>query len=119
MFILIRIVSLVLIIRIVQRLAAPYRVVNFAAMDWLILGSIKPKSDLITSNLDHHNDNVIIDDDAFVLFSGRHEHSLYFTPGSSPLNVQAKLPAGGKASDIFSAIFSIIRFLVTCSVPNS
>lgn len=79
------IVSLALVARIVQRLGAPHRVVNFSAVDWHILGSIEPKSDLVTSNLDHHHDYVVVDDDALVLFAGQHEHCLSFSPGSSRL----------------------------------
>ena len=54
--------------RIVQRLRPPYRVVYFLSVDWHVLGGFESKSDIVTSNFDHRNDDVVVDDDALVLF---------------------------------------------------
>ena len=93
-------VSLAHFARIVQRLRPPYRVVYFLSVDWHILGSIKSKSDLETSNLDHRNDDVVVDDDALVLFSRQNEHSLSLAPEPSLIDARNTLPASTKPSDI-------------------
>ena len=89
------IVSLALIARTVQRLAAPYRVVHFLSVDRHLLGSIESEPYLVTSDIDHRYDDVVVDDDAFVLFARQYEHSLSFTPGPSlRLTHELHYPAG-------------------------
>ena len=76
------------------------RVVHFAAVNWYVLGCIESKSYFAAADVDDCNDDVVVDDDAFVLFAGQHEHSLSFAPGSSPLNTRVKLPDGVQVSAI-------------------
>lgn len=46
-----------------------YRVINLTAMDRNLFRSLYAQTDLVASNLDDNDCNVVIDDDTFVLLS--------------------------------------------------
>jgi hypothetical protein len=46
------------------------RVVDFPAMNWHFSGRFDPEPNLVGPYFDYGDDDVIVDDDTFVLFSG-------------------------------------------------
>jgi len=50
------------------------RLVDFSTMNAHIFWSFDPESYLITTNLDHRDRDVVVDDDTLVLLSGENQH---------------------------------------------
>ena len=50
------------------------RLIDLSAMDGDFLGGFDPQSHLVTPYLDHGDDDVVTDDNAFVLLSRQDEH---------------------------------------------
>src|SRR3954462_10774006 len=50
------------------------RIIDFTTMDGDLLGGLHAQSHFVASNLDDDNRDVIVDDDAFVLFPRQHQH---------------------------------------------
>ena len=61
----------------VDGLATRNRVVDFPPMDRHLLGGLHAESHLVTTDFDHHDRDVVIDDDAFVFFSRENQHPTF------------------------------------------
>ena len=62
--------------RLGVRFGALDRVVDFTAMDRNLLRRFHAEADLISADLDDHDRDVVVDDDAFVLLPRQHQHVL-------------------------------------------
>ena len=49
--------------------------VNFTTMDGDMLGRLDTETDLVSTDLDHGHRDVVIDNDALVLFAGENQHN--------------------------------------------
>ena len=58
--------SLAFFARIVWHLGSPYRIVNFLSVDRHVPRSVETKTNFVTSDIDHRNDDIVVDDDALV-----------------------------------------------------
>lgn len=80
--------------------------VNFAAVNWDLLGRLNPQSDFVTPDLDDRNDDIFVDYDALVFFARQDQHDTQLSPGvagvgredpSSHERLRTANPAGGSA----------------------
>lgn len=55
--------------RLFALVSALNSIVNFTAVHWHFTGGFHPQANLVTANLDYDNRNLVIDDDALVLFA--------------------------------------------------
>ena len=60
--------------RILLLLSLLDRLVDFSAMHRHFLGGIDPKAHFVTPYFDHRDDDIVIDDNAFVLLPRQDEH---------------------------------------------
>ena len=50
--------------------------VDFTTMDGDVLGRLDTETDLVSTDLDHGHRDIVIDDDALVLFAGENQHNI-------------------------------------------
>src|ERR1700728_2315299 len=50
--------------------------VDFTTMDGDMLGRLDTETDLVSTDLDHSHRDVVIDNDALVLFAGENQHNI-------------------------------------------
>ena len=50
--------------------------VDFTTMDGDMLGRLDTETNLVSANLDHGHRDVVVDDDALVLFAGENQHKI-------------------------------------------
>ena len=50
--------------------------VDFTTMDGDMLGRFDSEANLVSTNLDHGHRDIVVDDDALVLFAGENQHNI-------------------------------------------
>jgi hypothetical protein len=50
--------------------------INFTTVDGDMLGRLDTETDLVSANFDHGHRDVVVDDDALVLFAGENQHKI-------------------------------------------